>query len=480
MWNEHPIDRRHLLNRIALGFGGLALNAMLSEDAGATVNQSDRGPLDPRPPQVPARASRIIFLFMHGGPSHIDLFDPKPQLARDDGRKLPFAGSRVTFAQRGNLMKSPWRFRQCGDSGLPMSELWRHLPAVADDLCMVHSMCETNVSHGGACMKLHTGDEAQLRPSLGSWVSYGLGTENRNLPSFITICPTSLHGGVNNFGAAFLPAVHAGVPLGTPGYPNSPARDARFDFLSNSRRNSKQQQLQLRLLRELQASRDPNDPELESRLQSFELAFRMQSAAPEAMDLSRESRSTQQLYGMDQPETENFARECLLARRFAERGVRFIQVSHAHSLPFNNEQWDQHSHLVRGHSTNVAQIDKPITGLLTDLKQRGLLDDTLVLWGGEFGRTPTVQVGSAEPGRDHHTEGFTMWMAGGGVKPGFRYGRTDEYGYYATENRCTIHDLHATLLHILGLDHTRLTVRHNGRDLRLTDVYGDVASGLLA
>ena len=386
----------------------------------------------------------------------------------------------MVFANRGNLMASPWRFRPCGDSGLPMSELWQHLPSVADELCMIHSMCETNVSHGGACMKIHTGDEAQLRPSVGSWVSYGLGTENQNLPSFITICPTSLHGGVNNYGSAFLPAVHSGVPLGTPGYPNALAKDAHFEFLGNDRRSPAQQQLQLRYLRRLHEHNAAEDAELEARLQSFELAFRMQTAAPEATDLSQESRATQDLYGLNDPQTENFARECLLARRFAERGVRYIQVSHAHSLPYNNEQWDQHSHLIPGHTANVGQIDKPITGLLTDLKNRGLLEDTLVIWGGEFGRTPTVQVGNGPVGRDHHPEGFTVWMAGGGVKGGFRYGATDEFGYYATENRCTLHDFHATILHLLGLDHTRLTWPHSGRDLRLTDVYGNVAEGILA
>lgn len=480
MWNDIHAElgsRRGMLGRICLGFGGLAFRSLVAAD---NVTASPQGPLATQPPHFTPRAKRVIFLFMHGGPSHVDTFDPKPQLQKDDGNKLPFKGSRVVFASRGNLKASPWKFRPCGDSGIPMSELWQHLPAVADELCMIHSMCETNVSHGGACMKLHTGNEAQLRPSLGSWVSYGLGTENQNLPSFITICPTSLHGGIDNFGAAFLPAIHAGVPLGTPGYPNTPANSATFDFLKNSRRTRAQQQLQLRLLRELHESGDAGDTELESRLQSFELAFRMQTAAPEATDLSKESKETQQRYGLDQPETENFARECLLARRFAERGVRFIQVSHAHSLPFNNEQWDQHSHLVRGHSINVQQIDQPITALLTDLRERGLLDETLVIWGGEFGRTPTVQSGNGEFGRDHHPEGFTIWMAGGGVKGGFRYGSTDEYGYYATENRCTIHDFHATLLHILGLDHTRLTYPQSGRDIRLTDVFGNVAKDILA
>lgn len=470
--------RRHLLNRICLGFGGVALSSMLqAEDK---VHSENHAKVDAR---IPAKAKRVIFLFMHGGPSHIDLFDPKPQLDIDDGKDLPFAGSRVTFADRGKLMRSPWEFRPCGQSGIPMSELWQHLPSVADELCMIHSVCETNVAHGGACMKLHTGDESQLRPSMGSWVSYGLGSANENLPTFLTICPTSLHGGVNNFGSAFLPARHSGVPLGTPGYPNAAAKDARFEYLHNASLSSSQQRLQLNLLRRLHDMRQEvgdEHIELDTRLQAFELAFRMQTSAPEAMDIGQESAATRAMYGLDDPETANFGRECLLARRFAERDVRFIQVSHANSLPFNNEQWDQHTHLKRGHEINVRQIDKPITGLLIDLKQRGLLEDTLVIWGGEFGRTPTVQVGKAEPGRDHHPEGFTMWMAGGGVKSGIRYGQTDEYGYYAIENRFTIHDLHATLLHLLGLDHKRLTFHHSGRDYRLTDVYGNVAQSILA
>ncbi|MCP4189739.1 MAG: DUF1501 domain-containing protein [Planctomycetaceae bacterium] len=473
---DSAISRRQMLQSVASGFGGLALNALLHESSSARPIASSA--LQPQAGHHIARAKRIIFLFMHGGPSHIDLFDPKPKLQQDDGKPLPFKGSRVTFADRGNLMKSPWKFRPCGESGLPMSELWQHLPSIADELCMIHSVCETNVAHGGACMKLHTGAEANVRPSMGSWISYGLGTENQNLPSFITICPTSLHGGVNNFGASFLPAIHQGVSLGAPGYPNSLARNARFDSMTNQNVSPKQQQMQLKLLRQLhQAQRDPTglDTELEARLLSFELAFRMQMAAPEALDLSQESQATRSLYGLDREPTANFARQCLMARRLAERGVRFVQVSHAHSLPFNNEQWDQHSHLEKGHTLNVAQIDQPITALIQDLKSRGLLDDTLVIWGGEFGRTPTVQKGNAEPGRDHHPEGFTMWMAGGGVKGGYRYGRTDEYGYYAVENRCTIHDLHATILHLMGIDHQRLTFEYAGRDFRLTDVSGNIA-----
>jgi len=494
MTNQPLIPRRSLLNSICIGFGGLALRGMLAEGADSANPQSAIGvpasaghlqlnpPLSPQPAHHVPRARRVIFLFMHGGPSHVDLFDPKPQLTRDNGKPLPFEGTRVKFAGRGNLMRSPWKFRRHGESGIPMSELWQHLPTVADDLCMMHSVCETNVSHGAACMKLHTGDDTLVRPSMGSWISYGLGTENQNLPSFITICPTSAHGGVNNFGTAFLPAEHQGVPLGTPGVPNTLAKDAKFDFMTNARTTARQQRLHLDLLRKLHAHQKQTtgpDAALEARIQSFELAFRMQTAAPEAMNISQESQVTRALYGLDDTTTENFGLACLLARRFAECGVRFIQVSH--SRPHGgDEQWDQHAHLKKNHAINVAQIDKPITGLIKDLKLRGLLEDTLLLWGGEFGRSPDAQAGNKEPGRDHHTEGFTMWVAGGGVKGGFRYGATDEYGYYTVENRCTIHDLHATILHLLGLDHKRLTYPHAGRDFRLTDVYGEIAHGLIA
>tara|TARA_Y100001934_G_scaffold273049_1_gene362533 strand:- start:1189 stop:2646 length:1458 start_codon:yes stop_codon:yes gene_type:complete len=471
-------SRRAMLEQICLGFGGVALHGLLPRSANAADS-----PLAPRAAQIQPRAKRVIFLFMHGGPSHVDLFDYKPRLYKEHDKPLPFKEREVQFANRANIMKPPWGFRRVGASGHWMSELWEHLPEVADDLCVIQSVCETNVAHGGACMKMHCGDEAFLRPSMGAWVSYGLGTENNNLPGFITICPTTLHGGVNNFGAAFLPSIHQGVPLGAPGYPNTLAKDARFNYMTNKSLSPRQQKLQLELLRKLH-ERNPANPAineaLEARIQSFELAFRMQTEAPEVTDLSGETELTRKLYGMDDPKTENFGQMCLLARRFAERGVRFIQVSHAHSLPFNNEQWDQHSHLEKGHSINVRQIDKPITGLIRDLKRLGLLEDTLVLWGGEFGRTPTAQAGSGERGRDHHPDGFTVWMAGGGVKGGFRYGATDEYGYHAIENRMTVHDLHATLLHLLGLDHTRLTFEHAGRDYRLTDVYGNPATRILA
>ena len=471
--NNRHVSRRELLQKTSLGFGAVALNSLLAGD----LPGAEDGPL--RQLHVRPRAKRVLFLFMHGGPSHIDLFDPKPDLEKYDGKPLPFQGSRVVFAKRGNLMKSPWRFEQHGDGGIPMSELWEHLPRVADELCMIHSVCDTNVSHGGACMKLHMGDEDQIRPSMGSWVSYGLGSANQNLPSFVTICPSSLHGGVNNFGSAFLPAEHQGVPYGAPGFPNTLAKDAGFEYMTR-RRTARQQRAQLDLLKSLRSFGGVEKERMESRIRSYELAFRMQTAAPEAVDLSRESTATEKLYGLDEEPTSNFARQCILARRFLERGVRFVQVSHAHSLPFNNEQWDQHTHLERGHSINVKQIDKPIAGLITDLRQRGLLEDTLVIWGGEFGRTPTVQAGTAEVGRDHHPEGFTMWCAGAGVKGGTRYGATDEFGYYAVENKCTIHDLHATMLYALGIDHTQLTYLDSGREFRLTDVEGEIAHGIFA
>ena len=477
------IGRRQLLRNVAAGFGGLALN-------GALGFEQLSGPLAPKDPHFAARAKRVIFLFMQGGPSHIDTFDYKPQLALDDGKPPPFERARVQFAKRGNLMRSPWEFRQVGQSGLWMSELWQHLPEVADELCMIHSVCDTNVSHGGATMKLHCGDEVFVRPSMGSWVSYGLGTENSDLPSYITICPSSIHGGVNNYGSAFLPSIHQGVPLGTPGYPNTAAKNARFDHMDPHGKTTAQQRMQLDLLRQMderQRSVFGVDEKLESRIESFELAFRMQQAAPGMLDITGETATTRSLYGLNDKSTEDFGLQCLLARRLAEREVRFIQVNHASSLRSmgipTNEQWDQHSHLKAGHEINAAQVDKPITGLLKDLRSRGLLEDTLVLWGGEFGRTPTVQVNAKDKkniGRDHHTQGFTMWMAGGGVKGGFRYGATDEFGYYATENRVTIHDLHATMLHLLGLDHTALDYHYGGRDFRLTDVFGEIATGIIA
>jgi Protein of unknown function (DUF1501) len=466
-----PWSRRRLLKTCALGFGHLALTSLLAEESRSAPAPDD--PLAPRPPHLVPRAKRVIFLFMKGGPSHVDTFDYKPLLERDHGKPLPFDKPRVQFAPTGNLLKSPWKFARHGDSGIAVSELFPNVARRVDDLCFIHSLHGTNAAHGGASLKLHTGSDNFVRPSMGSWITYGLGTENRNLPGFITICPTLAHGGVNNWGSAFLPAAYQGTPLGNA---SVAADQARVAYVRNDRTPGDVQRLQLKRLEEMNrdhlADAGPNAA-LEGRINSFELAFRMQTEMPEIENIATESEATRKLYGLDDKVTANFGRQCLLARRFAERGVRFVQVTHSDAFV----QWDQHSDLKKGHEKNALEVDKPIAGLLTDLKARGLLHDTLVLWGGEFGRTPTAQ---GNDGRDHNPEGFTMWLAGGGVKGGFKYGATDDYGYFAAENKVHIHDLHATLLYLLGLDHEKLTYRYEGRDFRLTDVHGVVAKDVLA
>ncbi|MEQ9409642.1 MAG: DUF1501 domain-containing protein [Fuerstiella sp.] len=467
--------RRRLLQTSAVGFGHLALSAMLGQETVAEGGSSEAAvnPLAARLPTLPARAKRIVFLFMKGGPSHVDTFDPKPLLTRDHGRPMPFDLPRVTFAKQGNLLKSPWKFRRYGESGLPVSELFPHVAQHVDDLCMLRSVHGTNPAHGGALLKLHTGTDQFVRPSMGSWIVYGLGTENQNLPAFITICPTLAHGGVNNWGAAFLPAYCQGTPIGNA---SLAASEAKVKHIRNGRLSPEQQRRQLDLISAMNRDHLQSagaHQALEGRLNSFELAYRMQATMPEVQDLSQETETTQKLYGMDDAVTEDFGRQCLMARRFLERGVRFVQVTHSDS----EVQWDQHSNLYHGHTKNAAEVDKPIAGFLSDLKARGLLEDTLVLWGGEFGRTPTAQ---GSNGRDHNPHGFTMWMAGGGVKGGFAYGATDDYGYYAAVDKMHVHDLHATMLHLLGLHHEQLTFRYAGRDFRLTDVAGHVAEDILA
>ncbi len=463
------LSRRTMLQQSAVGFGSLALASML----GGETKAAPANPIAAKQPHFPARAKRVIFLFMKGGPSHVDTFEPKPQLDKDDGKPLPFDKPRVQFAATGNLLRSPWKFKQYGESGLWVSELFPNVARCVDDLCMLHSVYGTNPAHGGALLKLHTGSDNFVRPSIGSWVSYGLGTENANLPAFVTICPTLAHGGINNWSSAFLPAVYHGTPLGNASIPSD---QARIKYIQNARLSRELQRLQLDRLDAMnRGHREQTGPEasLDARIASFELAFRMQNEIPKIEDFSNESEATLKLYGLDDPVTADFGRQCLLARRFAEAGVRFIQVTHSDT----KVQWDQHSNLKEGHEKNAREVDLPIAGLLTDLKARGLLEDTLVWWGGEFGRTPVAQ---GKNGRDHNPEGFTMWLAGGGVKGGFRYGATDEYGYYATENKMHIHDLHATILALLGLDHERLTYRYAGRDFRLTDVEGRVADAIFA
>ncbi|MDB5335655.1 MAG: hypothetical protein JWN70_1274 [Planctomycetaceae bacterium] len=463
---DAPISRRRALANTAAGFGSLALTSLLAETAAPD-------PLAVRMPHFAAKAKRIIFIFLSGGPSQVDTFDYKPLLARDDGKPFPFDKPRVQFNSTGNLLKSPWEFKQYGQSGLWVSDLFPKLAERVDDLCMINSVYGTNPAHGGAVMKLHTGSDNFVRPSIGSWVSYGLGTENGNLPAFVTICPTLAFGGINNWSSAFLPAVYQGTPLGNASVPSA---QARVKYISNSRLSREIQQLQLDRLKELNREHQTQtgpEASLEARINSFELAFRMQSEIPKVEDLSGESEATQKLYGLDNPVNANFGRMCLMARRFAEAGVRFIQVTHND----NKVQWDQHADLKDGHEKNAREVDLPIAGLLQDLKTRGLLEDTLVWCGGEFGRTPTAE---GTNGRDHNPEGFTMWLAGGGIKGGLRYGSTDDYGYFATENKVHIHDLHATILHLMGLDHERLTYRYAGRDFRLTDVEGNVVRELFA
>lgn len=461
------VTRRGMLKASAIGFGNLAFSCLLGEQAAGS------DPLLPQPTHFPSRAKRVIFLFMKGGPSHLDSFDYKPQLLKDDGKPLPFDKPRVQFAATGNLLASPWKFRKRGQSGIEVSDLFPNVANCIDDLCLLNSVHGTNAAHGGASLKLHTGSDTFVRPSMGSWVTYGLGTENANLPGFVTICPTLAHGGVKNWGSAFLPAYCQGVPLGVA---SKPATEAQVKYITSQKWSREQQRMQLEMLAQVNRNhleRTGPNSDLEARINSFELAFRMQSEVPVIQDLSDETKATERLYGMDEEVTKDFGRQCLLARRFAERGVRFIQVTHSDT----NVQWDQHGDLRAGHAKNALEVDLPIAGLLKDLKQRGMLHDTLVMWGGEFGRTPVAQ---GKNGRDHNPEGFTMWMAGAGVKGGFKYGSTDEYGYYAVENKMHIHDLHATLLHLMGIDHLRLTHRYAGRDFRLTDVSGKVHTGIFA
>ncbi len=470
-WNAcdcpKPLSRREMLRGSAAGFASLALAGLLADEVAAAAVGN---PLAPRLPHFPARAKRIIFLFMHGGPSQVDTFDYKPLLARDHGKPLPFAKPRVVSSETGNLLQSPWKFNQHGQSGAWVSELFPHVAGAVDDLCIINSMHGSNSRHGGALLELHTGSDTFVRPSMGSWITYGLGTENQDLPGFITICPTMTHGAENNYSAAFLPAVYQGTALGNAGIPSD---RATIPFIENTQTSRASQRLELDLLRQMEtehlAGSGP-DSALEGRIDSFELAFRMQAAAPRLQDISDESPAMLKLYGLDEPATKNFGRQCLMARRFAESGVRFVQVSHSY-------KWDQHGGLKKDHARNALEVDRPIAGLIADLKSRGMLDDTLVLWGGEFGRTPTAQ---GDDGRDHNPHGYTMWLAGGGVKPGIQYGRTDDYGYYSVENKVHLHDLHATMLHLLGLDHKKLTYRYAGRDFRLTDVQGEIVRDILA
>ena len=464
------ISRRQWLQTTACGFGAVAFQAFAQQIASAA-----NSPLSQPTPHHAPRAKRVIFLFMHGGVSQVDSFDPKPKLKEYAGKELPFKG--VDFldvelkdkAGNGKVLDTTWKFRRRGESGAWISDLWPHLAQHADDLCFIKSMHTRGTSHGQAVAMIHTGNDNLLRPSVGSWVSYGLGAENQNLPAFISIAPPAGHGGTRNYGSAFLPAHHQGTALG---HSASKTAEATIEYLENPDVNQAEQRRQLEMLNRINQKHfsRTRDPKVDGVIRSYEMAARMQGAAPELIDISTETKATRELYGMDRKETTDFGHRCLLARRFCEAGVRYIQVS----TPY---VWDQHSGLVKGHTKNALSVDKPISGLLSDLKQRGMLEDTLVVWGTEFGRTPVAQGAN---GRDHNPAGFTVWLSGAGVKPGYSHGSTDEFGYFAMENKVHMHDLHATILHILGINHEKLTYRYAGRDFRLTDVYGEVVNEILS
>ncbi len=462
--------RRHMLRESACGFGNLALLSLLQPSA--VVDAVNAGPLESKSPHFPATAKRIIFLFMHGGVSHVDSFDPKPKLTELNGQPLPVAKPKFEFAPTGNLLASPWKFQPYGESGIEVSDLFPQIGSCIDDICVIRSMNGGDqVSHGPALLNINTGSGVFARPSLGAWTLYGLGTENQNLPGFISLSPSLYHGGTQNYGSAFLPASFQGTRIGD-GSTNF--RDTQLSNLAPGDDPTLQRlQLDLLLQRNRQhIARVGDDPQLEARIASFEMSFRMQAEAPEVMDLSRETSETQARYGVNIEPTDEYARQCLLARRCLEAGVRFVQVNF--SYPRN--YWDAHGDLRNNHTTNAKKVDQPIAALLQDLKSRGLFEDTLVIFGTEFGRTPAAQ---GTDGRDHHPHAFTVWLAGGGVRGGMTYGETDEFGYYVQDKKVTMPDFHATILHLIGLNHEHLTYRHAGRDYRLTDVFGNVVKDVL-
>ena len=466
------MSRRALLSRAANGVGALALSALFGWDSRAAMSRS----LAAKAPHFPARAKNVIFLFMEGAVSQVDSFDYKPMLAKhhgEDPRKAIGKLEKTQFANIGKVLKSPWNFAQHGQSGLWVSDLFPNVAKHADDLCVIRSMISAFPEHTSANYFLHSGLGLQGRPSMGAWVAYGLGSFNENLPGFVVLNGGQIpSGGLDCFGSGFLPASYQGSLLNANGVP-----------LANvvpSEKSAAQQIAKRKLVERLNRfslAGTGGDDALESAIANAELAARMQATIPELMDVSGESEATQRLYGLDAeyPHTRTYARECLIARRMVERGVRFIELT----IPMVDgySRWDAHGGLVSNHGNNARAVDQPIAGLLADLKQRGLLDDTLVVWAGEFGRTPFAQGGD---GRDHNEYGFSVWLAGGGVRAGMAYGATDEWGYRAVENPLEIHDLHATMLHLLGMDHTKLTFRFGGRDIRLTDVHGNVVHDILA
>ena len=472
------MNRRELLSTWGCGFGMLALKAMLADEASARTD-----PLAPKAPHHHPRAKRVIFLWMQGGPSQVDLFDYKPQLARRDGEELPYempSNRAMPGVAYSKLLAPIAEFAPRGESGTQVSDLLPNLSRHVDDLCVLKAMEADSEAHAPATRQLHTGATQLVRPSIGSWVAYGLGTENGNLPAFITIAPqiTGDGGSVQLYGNAFLPAVYQGTPLGNQGVG---ARQATIGYLQDPSIEPETQRRQLDLIQEMNRAhlqRHRADRSLQGAIESFELAFRMQAEVPDLLDIDGEPQAMLDLYGVGQKPTDDFGRQCLLARRFAQAGVRFIQIT--------SKSWDSHANILTAHPQRCREVDQPISALIQDLKQRGLFDETLLVWMGEFGRTPHYQdlqdgEGSRESwGRGHNPYGFCAWLAGGGVRGGMTFGELDDFGYRAVQDRVHIHDLHATILHLLGLDHERLTYRYSGRDFRLTDVYGRVVGEILA
>jgi hypothetical protein len=465
------MNRRQALARFANGFGMLALADLLAAEARADAPPAN--PLALKAPPYPAKAKRVIFLFMSGGPSHVDTFDPKPALDRHNGKPLPFEMPKLVRTKTGNLLRSPFKFKKHGQAGIEVSELFPNVASCVDDLCLIRSMVADNINHNGACLQMNTGEQAFSRPSMGSWLLYGLGTENQNLPGFIVISPSQPAQGAPLWSSSFLPAAYQGTLVSDLKNPIANLGNATFGPA-----RQRDQLDVLKELNELHRRRRADDSRLSARIASFELAYRMQVQAPEAFDVGRESEATRRLYGLNDKTTEIFGWQCLMARRLVERGVRFVQVYHTVTAKRSSCQlWDQHGGLKTELPANCAATDVPIAGLLRDLKARGLLHDTLVVWGGEFGRTPTAE---GTDGREHHPFGFSMWLAGGGVRGGLACGNTDDFGWHAVEKKVHVHDLHATILHLMGIDHTKLTYRYSGRDYRLTDVYGNVVHDILA
>jgi len=470
--------RRSALQTLGCGFGYLALAGLTAQEQARAAATATDNPLTPKAPHFKPRAKRIIYLFMQGGVSHVDSYDYKPKLIEEDGRMLDLQDLRA-LANTGKspqqrVMKPLWNFAQHGQSGAWASDLFPEMAKHMDDVCVVRSMHTEGIAHGPATLFLHTGTTTFVRPSMGSWINYGLGTENANLPGFVTLSPSLGNGGPRNYGNAFLPAVYQGTAIGRAGVL---AKDATIRNLQPAR-SPEDAKRQFDLLRDLNAeqlAQKPGESELDAVINSYELAWRMQSAAPEVLDFKNESPETLALYGIGEEPTDNFGRQCLLARRLCEAGVRFVQVNYGDNT--NNPAWDQHSNMKK-HGDHAKATDKPVAGLLADLKRRGLLEDTILWWGGEFGRTPYAEKNGT--GRDHNPAGFSVWLAGGGFKPGLVYGETDEWGHHAAVDKVHMHDLHATLLAALGLDHEKLTYRYAGRNFRLTDVYGQVVHDLFA